>query len=266
MNPLRIGCVPYLNAKPLIAWFHSRACDADVELVYAVPSELARQLREDRLDVALVSTFELFQNPNLRIVPDISISANGPVKSVRLFSCVPFEKIESVAMDTSSLTSVALILILLKEVYGLTPRCIPHPPDLDGMLSVCDAGLLIGDLKLFDMPATHVLDLGAAWKAHTGRPFVYAAWLARQEAASAEMTEVLTRARDWGLERLDALADEWAVRLALPLDRVQDYFQNVMQYDLDPPKWEALRVFQQKCWQQGLIERMSPLQQAGKTA
>lgn len=256
---MKIGCVPYLNAKPLIAWFHTRACDADVELTYAVPSELARQLRDGRLDVALVSTFELFQNPRLQVVPDISISADGPVKSVRLFSCVPFEKIETVALDTSSLTSVALIRILLKEVYGLTPRYVSHPPDLDGMLSACDAGLLIGDLKLFDTPATHVLDLGAAWKAHTGLPFVYAAWLAREEVASAAMTGILTHARDWGLARLHALADEWAARMALPLDRVQDYLLHVMQYDLDAPKWKALCKFQEKCWQHGLMDVVSPL-------
>jgi chorismate dehydratase len=260
---LRIGCVPYLNGKPLIAWFHSPECDSDAEVVYAVPSELARQLREGWLDVALVSTFELIRNPNLKIVPDISIAADGAVKSVRLFSRVPFAKIESVAMDTGSLTSVALARILLKEIHGLSPRCIPHPPNLEAMLSECDAGLIIGDLKLFDTPARYIMDLGAAWKELTSLPFVYAAWLAREETVSAAMTDALTRAKEWGAARLEALAREWAGKMNLPLDRVQDYFLNVMQYDLDAGKWEGLRVFQERCARHGLAGTVHPLKLVG---
>src|SRR5258707_14695707 len=120
--PLRIGSVPYLNAKPLVDWFHSTECEADVEVVYAVPSRLAEMLREDRLDVANVSIFEGLQNPALRLVPNISISAYGAVKSVRLFSKVPLPQIQSVALDTSSLTSAALTRILLKESFGLEPE------------------------------------------------------------------------------------------------------------------------------------------------
>jgi chorismate dehydratase len=256
----RIGCVPYLNAKPLIDWFHSPDCDANVEVIYTVPSELARQLRQNRLDVALVSTFELFRNSSLRIVPDISIAADGPVRSVRLFSCVPFPRIESVALDTSSLTSIALVRILLKERYGLTPRFILHPPDLNRMLSECDAALLIGDLKLFDTPATYILDLGAAWKEQTGLPFVYAAWLAREDAPGSALADILTRAKHWGVACLDALAQKWAARMSLPLDRVQDYFWRVMRYSLDARQWQGLRAFQQKCFEQGLIDQVAPLQ------
>src|ERR1043165_8908308 len=135
MSRIRIGCVPYLNAKPLIAWFHTKDCDADVELIYEVPSSLADGLRERRLDVALLSTFEIFRNPDLRIVPGISISANGPVKSVRLFSNVPFDSIRTVALDTSSLTSCALIRILLQERYGIDPAYHSRAPDLDAMLT-----------------------------------------------------------------------------------------------------------------------------------
>ena len=78
--------MPYLNAKPLVDWFHSPECDVEVELVYAVPSKLAQMLREGTLDVANVSIFEALQNPKLSLIPHISISATGAVKSVRLFS------------------------------------------------------------------------------------------------------------------------------------------------------------------------------------
>ena len=253
MRQLRIGCVPYLNAKPLIDWFHSSDCDVNATIDYVVPSQLATMLEENRIDTALVSIFELFQSPGLTLLPGISISADGPVKSVRLFSCKPFERVRSVALDTSSLTSVALTRILLAEKYGVSPRYDHQPPDLDRMLETQDAGLIIGDLKLFDTPATHILDLGEAWKQMTDLPFVYAAWLARSDAPVDALTDALSRARDWGVQRLDSLAVTWAEQMNLPLDRVQDYFLNVMQYDLDDEKLEGMRLFEKKCRRHGLI-------------
>lgn len=257
---LRIGSVPYLNAKPLVDWFHSADCDADLEITYAVPSELARMLRQDALDVANVSSFEALRVPGLALVPNISISATGPVKSVRLFSKVPMDTIRSVALDTSSLTSTALTRILLSESFGLSPCYEHHPPHLDDMLSTCDAGLIIGDLKLFALHlGTTVYDLGQGWHDLTGLPFVYAAWLAREDRASAEMVEILTAAKAWGTARLDELAHTWSQKLDLPLPRCQDYFFNVMQYDLTPEHLDGLRRYQQKCHDHALIDTVLPL-------
>jgi chorismate dehydratase len=257
--PLRIGCVPYLNAKPLIDWFHEPDCDVDADVRYVVPSELARMLDRAELDVALVSTFELFLNPRLLVLPGISISADGPVRSVRLFSKVPFPEIRSVALDTSSLTSVNLIRVLLADCYGIDPAYESHPPDLAAMLAAHDAGLIIGDLKLFDLPSPHVMDLGAEWKALTGLPFCYAAWLAREDAPLAALADALTRAREWGEARLGALGHKWAGRLALPEDRVQDYFHNVMRYGLGDGEWQGLLEYQRRCAAHGLIPSAAPL-------
>ncbi len=257
---MRIGSVPYLNAKPQVDWFHSSDCDAEAALTYAVPSRLAEMLRADELDVANVSIFEALQNPELVIVPGISISAYRAVKSVRLFSRVPMEQIQSVALDTSSLTSNALLQILLRESFGLSPRYIHHAPDLDAMLAQCDAGLIIGDLKLFDlMPGTVVYDLGQGWHDLTGLPFVYACWLAREDRISEEMTQILTAAKKWGLSRLEELAVKWSAILNLPLDRCLDYLIHVMNYDLTPEQMEGLRLYQQKCFAHGLIPALHPL-------
>lgn len=260
---LRIGSVPYLNAKPLVDWFHSAESDADAEIIYAVPSELAQMLRRGELDVANVSIFETFQNPELALIPDISISATGPVKSVRLFSKVPFDRIETVALDTSSLTSAALTRILLQEQFGVSPCYVHHPPQLESMLAACDAGLIIGDLKLFDLHAeTQVYDLGKGWHDLTGLPFVYAAWLAREERVSGEMLRVLTQAKAWGVARLEELAVKWAEQINLPLDRCRDYLLNVMDYDLTPRHREGLRAYQQKCFAHGLIAQCADLKHA----
>jgi chorismate dehydratase len=260
MKTLRIGSVPYLNAKPQVDWFHSPECDADVEVTYAVPSALAQMLADDRLDVANVSSFEALQNPHLQIVPGISISAYGAVKSVRLFSRVPLDGIASVALDTSSLTSAALTRILLKELFDISPRYVHHPPDLAAMLAENDAALIIGDLKLFDLlPGTTVFDLGQGWLDLTGLPFVYACWLAREDRVTPELVLTLERARAWGLDRLEELAVTWSERMGLPLDRCRDYLTQVMNYDLTAEQIEGLRLFQTKCQQHGLIRDLLPL-------
>ena len=253
---MRIGSVPYLNAKPLVDWFHSSDCDADAEIVYAVPSRLAEMLRAGELDVANVSIFEGLQNPELVLIPDISISAYGAVKSVRLFSRVPLEQIQTVALDTSSLTSAALTKILLSESFGLSPEYRNFAPNLDLMLAENDAGLIIGDLKLFDlMPGTVVYDLGQGWQELTGLPFVYAGWLARRESVSEAMQDALQKAKHWGLERLEMLAEKWAGQMNLPLDRSRDYLLNVMNYDLTPEQRNGLELYQAKCVAHGLLAR-----------
>ncbi len=257
---VRIGSVPYLNAKPLVDWFHSDECDVDVDIIYAVPSELARMLREGDLDVANCSIFESLQNPNISLIPGISISAYGAVKSVRLFSKIPLSKIKSVALDTSSLTSAALTQILITEVFKVEPRYKHHAPNLQKMLERCDAGLIIGDLKLFDLhDGTFEYDLGQGWLELTGLPFVYAAWQVREGLSSPSLTEMLTKAKKWGLQRLPPLAQKWASSMNLPPSRCEDYLLNVMNYDLVPDQMSGLRLFQQKCFEHGLIAELHPL-------
>ncbi len=257
---LRIGSVPYLNCKPLVDWFHEEVCDVAAEVTYAVPSQLAEMLRRDETDVANVSIFEAFQNPNLVLIPNISISAYSAVKSVRLFSNVPFAAIKSVALDTSSLTSAALTRILLAEQFHITPEFVAHTPNLEKMLSQFDAGLIIGDLNLFELPENvQVYDLGQGWHDLTGLPFVYAAWLARTDRISPEMTPILETAKTWGLAHLEELAVKWAAKWNLPVDRSCDYLLNVMNYDLTPEQWQGLNLYHQKCFTHGLIPEIFPL-------
>jgi chorismate dehydratase len=261
---LRVGCVPYLNAKPVVDWFHSPSCDTDAEVIYAVPSDLAGMLRQGLLDVALVSTVELFQAPGLRVLPDISISADGPVRSVRLFSRVPFGKIRSVALDSGSLTSVALAKILLAEEFGLSPQVERHEPDLESMLARADAALIIGRLDEFEPCPPYVLDLGEAWKRLTGLPFCYAAWLTREDVPTDPMLDVLDRAKEWGKLHRGELVRHWSQKLALPTARVGEYLCQVINYDLGPAERKAIELFQEKCAALGLIQKPIPIVYAQK--
>ncbi len=253
---IRIGSVPYLNAKPLVDWFHSPECDCDVEIIYEVPSKLAQFLRDKRIDVANVSIFEGFQNSDLTLIPGISISAFGAVKSVRLFSKVPIDNIRTVALDTSSLTSAALTKILLKESFQITPEYHQAAPNIEDMLKHYDAGLIIGDLRLFDLPeCVTVYDLGLGWKELTGLPFVYAAWQARAGSVSREMIRALNAAKEWGAEHIDEISLQWADTLHLSLPRCSDYLVNVMNYDLTPFQLEGMNTFRTKCIEHGLVDK-----------
>jgi chorismate dehydratase len=251
-----IGSVPYLNEKPLTRWF--RQTDAGrasgIEVVYAVPSELARLLAAREIAAALVSSFEYFRTPGYAIVPGVSISGQDHIESVRAFSRMSWRKTESVALDTSSLTSAALLKIILAEQQDSHPAYLHHAPDLPAMLRVADAALLIGDKGwLADDTGLNVLDLGHAWQRLTGLPFVYAVWLARPEAITPPLTEALNTAKAWGRTQFDAIAEEEAARLNCPAAWCHHYLSEVMDYELGEQHEQALETFGAKARANGLL-------------
>jgi Predicted periplasmic solute-binding protein len=256
METVVIGSVPYLNALPLIRWFtdteEGRA--SGVRVVEAVPSELARLLERGEIATALVSSIEYHRKPGLAYAPGVAVMADGPVRSVRMLSKVPVGEVRRVALDTSSLTSVTLLKILLAERYDLAPEYLPHPPNLTAMLAEADAGLLIGDPGYRDYgPGYHVLDLGEAWKELTGLPFAYALWIGRPSALTPELCELLVRAKEWGKANPEHIARREFERLNETYERSYAYLTEVMRYDLDARGEEALRLFGAKARAHGLI-------------
>ncbi len=264
--PTAIGSVPYLNEKPLTRWFthtdEGRASGAEV--VYAVPSELARMLAAGEIDAALVSSFEFFRTPGYAIAPDVSISGQDEIESVRAFSRLSWRAVQTLALDTSSLTSAALLKVVLAERHQSHPAWVNHAPDLDAMLHIADAALLIGDKGwLAQSSGLRVLDLGTEWRLLTGLPFVYAVWLGRPERLTPPLTHALRRAKEWGLTQFDAIAAEQAEVLGVAPALCLHYLQDVMDYDLGGEHLAALTAFGQKAFAQGLLtEPPAPLRVA----
>ena len=251
MRRLRVGSVPYINAAPLTRWLETDEATPFVEVVYAPPSVLARQLQARELDVALVSSVELARREDARPVADLCIGSRDAVLSVRLFCKTPLRQVRTIALDTSSLTSVALTQILLTRAYGVQAAYLRAAPDLDAMLQQADAALLIGDLG---MTAAHpavreVVDLGSAWRAYTGLPFVWALWLANAETPDQPLADLLRRAYQWGKARLDALIDAEAQRTGIPRDLCERYLKDVMVYELDESLRAGLTRFLEECQQ-----------------
>src|SRR5512141_6873 len=117
-------------------------------LRYDVPSQCARLLHDHSIDVGLIPSIEYLRGGPYRIVPDVAIASNGPVASVALFTTRPMGDGRSIAMDTSSRTSVALVEVLCARHFQIHPTLEHHPPDLSTMLAHCDAALIIGDAAL----------------------------------------------------------------------------------------------------------------------
>ena len=183
MRPLRVGRIAALNMYPI---YHGleRAADHTLEFTDGVPTTLNAAVLEGRLDVSAMSSIAYARNADrLTLVPVASITADGAVDSIQLFSRVPFEEVRSVAVTPHSATTVALLRILLGPDVPFTT--LDRPParaleDVDGVL-------LIGDEALAGLHAPfapHRTDLAEAWSARTGHPMVFAVWAATPLAAA----------------------------------------------------------------------------------
>ncbi len=243
MKKTVLGCLPYLNVKPLIRAIEQNPPDG-FELVYDTPSGLARRLREGSCDIAAVSSFEALRNPNLVILPDFAIASDGRVASVLLFSNVPFDAIRTVALDTSSLSGAALTRILFAELIGNAPAFISYAPDPEIMLSAADACLLIGNTAMVCAPdSPYVLDLGEAWKRLTGLPFVFGLWAARAGAVDERDIGILLEAKRAGQTQIDEIALEQSRSLGLPVSAIRNYLAEIMVYDLGQRELAGLSEF-----------------------
>ncbi|MBI4832293.1 MAG: menaquinone biosynthesis protein [Candidatus Lindowbacteria bacterium] len=250
---LRLGGVPFLNARPLVRYLNL-VDPPRIELRLEVPSRLAQLMEQGQFAATTLPSIEYFRGRNYKIIPGISISADGAVESVRIFSKAPIEEMRSLALDRSSRTSVALAKIILKRKLGGLPKLVDCSPDTDLNRTDSDAMLLIGDpaMTVPSSDSVHTLDLGEEWKKLTGLPFVYAMWVARADADITGLQPKLQKARDDGLARLDEIAAEASNEMGLSLETCTRYLRDIMKYDLGERELEALRVFHEFAAQDGL--------------
>ena len=241
---VRIGAVGYLNARPL-TW----ALDREPQrwlVRYDVPSVCAALLHQGETDLGLIPSIEYLQSPDYRFVPGVGIGSRGPIASVALYSRVPVEEIATVALDTSSRTSVALLRVLCHHRFRIAPRFVSHGPDLAAMTRTCDAGLLIGD-PAFDADhgalGLRKVDLGEEWTAMTGLPFIYAAWTGRPGAVGPADVRALQDAQAEGVRSAAAIAAEYGAGDPARTERAAIYLRDNVKYGLGPDEAAGLQMF-----------------------
>jgi chorismate dehydratase len=244
MRPTRIGAVGYLNARPL-TWALDRVPER-WQVRYDLPSVCARLLFDGEVDLGLVPSIEFLRAPDYRFVPGVGIGSRGRVASVALYTRRPVGEIRHIALDTSSRSSVALIKVLSEHWFKIQPEYVPHGPDLAVMVRDYDAGLLIGDPALEADPVqlgVTKVDLGEAWTAMTGLPFVYAAWTGRASAIAPEAVGLLQRAQDEGVASLEAVAQEYGRGDAAAAARALAYLRDNIRYGLGAEEIAGLQLF-----------------------
>jgi chorismate dehydratase len=251
MRRLRISAISYLNTVPLMWDFEHGAAGRHFEISYTLPSSCARALQAGAADIGIIPAAAYMQIPDLQVLPGVAIASRRPVRSILLVSAVPIEKIRTVALDTSSMTSVALTKVIFEKWLGGGRTFTAMAPDTKKMLSESDAGLLIGDPALqVDRSRYHTLDLAEEWIRHTGKPFVFAFWGVRSEALkeadpSLDLAAIFQDSRDHGLEPgcLDQIAREWAPRVHISEQDVRSYLTENIHYELDTACLEGLQLF-----------------------
>jgi chorismate dehydratase len=257
MGVARLGAVDYLNARPLVFGLELRT---DLfSLRFDVPSKCAALLHEGSIDVGMIPSIEYERGRGYRIVSGVGIISDGPVASVALFSTTPIARIRSIAADTSSRTSYALLKILCLERFGIDPDFRPMPPDAREMLRRCDAALLIGDPALFldhERLGAEKIDLGEQWKTLTGLPFVWAFWAGRRDALSPAAVSALIAARDRGVAR----SDEVAAAYCGPerAERGQSYLRENIQYTLGEREEAGLMKYYELAERSGVVNSLVP--------
>jgi chorismate dehydratase len=237
----RLGSVPYLNARPLVA----TAID---ECAFAVPSKLADEFSRGLYDAALLPAFEAVRGSGATVADGICIGSDGPVHSVFLAHREPLDSITSVALDAASRTSSHLLQIILQDFYAMDVEYSDTP------LSEDQARLIIGDPAI-QFRREHqdgdwnFLDLGEAWNRTTGLPFAFAIWVIHPSAKHPEaLADHLRKMKKTGLAMRDAIA------AAEPdPEFARNYLTQSIRFDLDASGKEALRLYAVLLRKTGLV-------------
>jgi chorismate dehydratase len=263
MSRVRIGAVSFLNTRPLVYGLQS---SSEYKLSFDTPSNLAEKLRLGEIDVGLIPIVEHLRGVGDTIVPGMGIAADGPVRTVRLYSRVALQSIADVAVDGRSRTSVALLRVLLAEGFGITPDFYSYRADLKEMLRAHEAALLIGDDALRDADVAYPWDLAQAWKELTGLPFVFAVWVANHGVDVDQVGAWLRRALAEGLANLDEIARQAAGTGGQNEASLLSYLRDSLHFVLGERDLQGIEAFRRYCQRYNLVAGTQPVYAARAVA
>jgi chorismate dehydratase len=297
MGKLRISIVEFLNTAPLVWGFTDGPLAGKYELLFAVPSQCAEDLRAGRADVGIIPSIEYQRMEDVVALPGMAIASKNEVRSLLVVSKVPIEMAGSFALDTNSRSTVGLSRILCRRYWNIEPEFIDMPPDPDAMLARADAALVIGDPALrlrlkvdalqAKVPGTDgccccggdddeqpvkgvetlfVYDVVQQWREMTGLPSVLAIWVARRGVLTPEIAADFQASRDYGLARIGEIAEGAALKLELPPRELERYLTENIDFSLDRENLAGLRRYYEECERAGLIPRVRDVEFVGGAA
>lgn len=253
----KLGSVPFLNAKPLVYPLETGLVENEFHISYHDPSLLSVKLLNREVDVGLIPVAEFLKRPEYAALPGLSISSYGKVDSVVVLSREEMQSVKTVAVDSRSQSSTALLKIIFEVFIGKTPEYITKVAD-NNFLDGVDAGMLIGNSGLqavhSEQNGFKVNDLGEIWTEHTGLPFVYAVFALRKSYDIGKGLDSLLAARDKGLQLIDEIVEKESKNLDISIEHCREYLSERIRYDLDEKKVKGLLEYQKLLLETGRLE------------
>jgi len=244
-SPYRVGAVSYFNTLPLV-WGILHGPERErVQLSFSLPSVCADEVERGEIQLGLVPVAEIARQ-GLEIVPGTGISCRGAVRSILLVSRVPWRRVRTLAADSGSRTSVELAQVIMRERFGVDAKSAPFAPDLDHMLSVCDAALLIGDAALRISPAElrhEWLDLGEEWFTLTGLPMVFAAWAGKPGLPAGALEEITRASYRFGAAKIEEIVDSEHAARQISKELADRYLRHHIRFELGTEEAKGLEAF-----------------------
>ena len=217
----------------------------EVDLSFSIPSECAKQVEDGRIQIGLVPVAEIARQ-GLEIVPGVGIACHSAVRSILLFSRVPWRQVRTLAADLSSRTSVQLARVILRERYGMEPEVSEHAPVLDEMIAKADAALIIGDPALRITPeqsGLEWLDLGAEWLTLTGLPMVFAAWAGKPGLPLERLRAITVGSYEFGRARIGEIVEQEHEPRGVTAALANRYLREHIRFELGAREQQGLTRF-----------------------
>ena len=257
----RLAASSYLNSAPLIWSFLHGSKRGHVNFVEAVPARCAQLLSEEQVEGALVPVIEYQRIAGGTLVPDVCVGSQKEVLSVVLVSKdAELEHVRSVALDESSRTSATLVKVIFREFLDHEPAWTSRSPNIEEMLELNDAALIIGDPGMtFPRSGLKVWDMASLWRQYTGLGFVFAMWMVRDEAVERARSIDFEGARDEGVSHVEEIVAEYEQKIPMPVNELRRYLTENIVFHVDDSMKRGLQLYFELALKHRLIESMKPL-------
>lgn len=240
---VRVSAVSFLNTAPFVYGLQQFSIKHSISLSLDYPSECARKLLSNNVDVGLVPVATFLENPNLNTIGNYCLGSNGIVRTVSLLSHSPLSEIDTIYFDFQSKTSNLLSRVLSKNLWKkdfkwISTGATPNPFNIcknEGMIAIGD--------KVFDLERQfkYNYDLASEWKKLTTFPFVFAVWASNKELSS-EFTAIFNQALEFGLSHINESIKEYK-DLKISSNEAFTYLTQNISYNLNQKKREAFELF-----------------------